>query len=152
MKRRQFVKASAAGAALLLVGKGVQAGYGSPSEKEGKINTLVNKKNPTVLEKKHVPGVEAPKSVKKGQWFTVKVKVGFMMEHPSKPDHWIDRVELQADGKKVSEIVNIAGGTTSPNAEFAIRLQKSGDIKLEAIANCNVHGTWLSEPSFVKVV
>ncbi len=153
MKRRQFVKAGAAGAALLLTGSVAQAGGKKKADaKAGKINTLVNKNNPTTLEKKHVPLVEAPRSVKKGEWFQVKVKVGFMIEHPSKPDHWIDRVELQTDGKKVSEIVNVAGGTTSPSVCFTIRLQEPGDVKLEAVADCNIHGTWLGEPVHVKVV
>ncbi len=153
MKRRQFVKAGVAGATLLLTGSVTQAGDQKKADaKVGKINTLVNKENPTTLEKKHVPLVEAPKSVKKDEWFQVKVKVGFMIEHPSKPDHWIDRIELQVNGKKVSEIVNVTGGTTSPNACFTIRLQSPGDVKLEAVADCNIHGTWLGEPVYVKVV
>ncbi len=152
MKRRHFVKAGAAGAALLLAGNVIKAqAYDEVRIKKGKINTLAHKDNPTMLEKKHVPLVEAPSAVKKGEWFQVKVKVGFMLEHPSTPGHWIDRIELQVGGKKVSEIINIAGGITSPNACFTIRLPKTGDVKLEAVADCNLHGTWLSEPVYVKV-
>ncbi len=153
MERRQFVKASAAGAVILLAGKAVQASGpdNGPLRRMAKINSLVNEDNPTVLEKKHVPLVTVPKSVVKGKWFQVRVKVGFMIEHPSKPAHWIDRVELQVGGKKVAEIINVAGGITSPNACFNIRLDKPGDVKLEAVADCNIHGTWLSEPVYTRV-
>jgi len=152
MERRQFVQAGVAGAALLLAPKVVRADSYNKTLAKGKINTLTNKNSPSVLEKKHVPLVQAPKAVEKGQWFKVMVKVGFMIEHPSNPDHWIDRIELQVNGKRVSEMVNVAGGITSPNACFEIRLNGSGDAKLEAVANCNLHGTWLSEPVYVKVV
>ncbi len=151
MERRRLIKAGAAGAALLLTQGVAGADSYNKTLAKRKINTLTNKKNPSVLEKKHVPLVEAPKSVKKGQWFKVRVKVGFMIEHPSKPDHWIDRIELQMNGKRVSEMVNVVGGITSPNAYFEIRLNRSGDVKLEAVANCNLHGTWLSEPIHIRV-
>jgi len=128
-----------------------QAGHYKMEAGNAKINTLVNKKSPSNLEKKHVPLVEAPKTVKKGRWFDVNVKVGFMLEHPSIPEHWIDRIELHVGGKKVSEVVNLAGGITSSNACFEIRLNKPGDTKLEAVADCNLHGTWLSEPVHIKV-
>ncbi len=146
------MKAGAAGAFLLIAGGVAKAdSYDKPVGKNAKIHTLVNRDNPSTLEKKHVPLVKAPKAVKKGQWFQVKVNVGFMIEHPSTPDHWIDRVELHIDGKKVSEAVNMAGGITSSNSCFEIRLHKPGDAKIEAVANCNLHGTWLSEPVHIKV-
>jgi len=152
MKRRHFVQAGTAGAILLLTGEIFKArAYDDVRISKGKINTLVHRDKPSLLEKKHVPLVEAPKVVKPGEWFKVNVKVGYMVEHPSKPDHWIDRIELQVDGKKVSEIINNAGGVTSPNACFTIRLDKPGDVKLDAIADCNLHGTWLGEPVYIKV-
>ena len=146
MKRREFVKntvilsaAAAASAAFL----SREAGADAPPQR------LKDPKNPTALEKKHVPLVQAPGTVKEDEWFDVRVKVGFMTPHPSAPGHWIEEVKLLVNGKKVSEIENEAGGTTSPDACFRIRL--SGPAELEAVSTCNLHGTWISQPVKVTV-
>jgi len=147
MERRRFVKgAVATAAAALVVGKiGTTKVYADDKT----LNRLTNKKNPSMLEKKHVPLVKAPKKVKKGEWFDVEVKVGFMVEHPSTPEHFIDSIKLLMDGNETIELENERGGNTSPNGYFRIRLNKS--CRLEAIAECNLHGRWLSEPVNITV-
>lgn len=146
MKRREFVKNT------VILGAAAAATAAFPSrEADADAPPLVlkNPKNPTELEKKHVPLVQAPGTVKKDEWFDVKVKVGFLTPHPSTPGHWIEEVDLLVNGKKVSEVENKAGGTTSSDACFRIRL--SGPSEIEAVSTCNLHGTWISQPVKVTV-
>jgi len=117
---------------------------------KGSLKRLSNKDNPTELEQKHVPALEAPGSVKTGEWFDVKVNVGFMKEHPSTPRHWINMIKVLVDGKEVGESRFRTGGVTGPVALLRVKLDRTSN--LEAIENCNLHGTWISEPVIVKVV
>ncbi len=143
MERRKFVKGLAVGTIALMANIDI-------ARAQKGLHRLINKKSPSILEKKHVPLIVAPNEVKKGQWFNVEVRVGFQIEHPSTPGHWIEEITLLVNGKKVTEIENETGGLTSPNGHFNIRLNESAT--LEAIADCNLHGKWISEPVKIKVV
>ena len=155
MKRREFMKKTAvvtAAAVSSAVLTGTMAGAAPKSTGtagEEKLLRLRDPGNPTTLEKKHVPLIEAPKQVKKDAWFEVTVKVGYKIAHPSTPGHWIDEIRLLVDGKEVGRIDSITGGTTSPDGIFRIRLQEPA--VLTAIANCNLHGTWTGSPVKVAV-
>ncbi len=145
MKRRAFIKNTAIlGAAAM--SSAILSDSGHADEK-GPVQTLKDPANPTTLEKKHVPLIEAPGNVKKGEWFDVRVKVGYMIEHPSTTGHWIDEIELLVNGKKITELENEVGGVTSPNGLFRIRLQETSEIR--AVIDCNLHGKWTG--SSVKV-
>lgn len=147
MKRRDFIKGALLATVAISSGKTFAGEYGEKSMKD--INRLTNRDNPSVLEQKHVPSVEAPDMAESGQWFDVKVNVGFMEEHPSTPGHWITMIKLLADGKEVSKSEFERGGISAPEAKFRIRLDKSA--KLEAIEHCNLHGTWISDPLNIKI-
>ncbi|MBI5664019.1 MAG: desulfoferrodoxin [Nitrospirae bacterium] len=110
---------------------------------------LSSKEKPSALEQKHVPGIEAPASVKAGEWFDVKVKVGFMGEHPSTPEHWITKIKLLVDGKNIAKTAFEVGGAAAPVATFRIKLDKTSNI--EAVEDCNLHGTWISEAVRITV-
>ena len=148
MKRRKFVKGAVATAATALVAGKVERAL-ADGDKPERLNHLTNPQNPSMLEKKHVPLINAPSKVKKGQWFEVEVKVGFMVEHPSTPDHYIEEIKLFLDGHEIIELNNEAGGTTSPNGYFRLRLNKT--CRMEAIAECNLHGSWMGEPLTIEV-
>jgi len=77
---------------------------------------------------KHVPVIE-----KTGNGF--KVTVG-SVPHPMDEKHWIEWIELHADGKVYRE--DLAPGKT-PEAEFCV---DSADAS--ARAYCNLHGLWKS--------
>jgi len=77
---------------------------------------------------KHVPVVE---KVDKGY----KVSVG-SVPHPMEEKHWIEWIELIADGKVYRQ--NLAPGET-PEATFCV---DAGDA--DARAYCNLHGLWKS--------
>jgi superoxide reductase len=143
MERRDFIKAAAV-AAVMVASKG-QTSFAAEEE----FLRLKDKANPSALEQKHVPGISAPDTVKAGDWFDVKVKVGYMAEHPSTLRHWITYIHLRVDGKDVASVEYPMGGMLSPETVFRIRLDKPTVI--EAVENCNIHGTWISEPVHVKV-
>jgi superoxide reductase len=148
MKRRDFMKT------IPLVLAGILTAGGTPASergksRSGKLNRLTNRSNPTVLEQKHVPKVDVPSGIKANEWFDIKVRVGFMKEHPSTPEHWITKIQLLVDGQKVAKEKHYIGGMSPSEAVFRIRLKKSG--RLEAIEHCNLHGTWISEPVQVTV-
>ncbi|QJA06548.1 desulfoferrodoxin [Thermosulfurimonas marina] len=142
MERRTFLKAVAG----ILVGGPLVA---REARGEETYLRLKDPAHPSLLEKKHVPAVEAPSKVKAGEWFEVRVRVGYLVEHPSTPEHWITRIELLCNGKQVAEVRFPRGGNLSPVAVFRVRLNRSA--VLEAVENCNLHGTWISEPVKVEV-
>ena len=152
MNRREFIKGALLTAAFLSSGKALA--YNDEEEKSGKLGEqdllrLQNREDPSVAEQKHAPAIEAPGEVKKGGWFDVKVKVGFMREHPSNPDHWITFIKLLVNGQDAAKAEFPVGGISAPSATFRIRLQETS--KIEAIENCNLHGTWMSDPFTVTV-
>lgn len=146
MDRRDFIKGALLTTVVMTSGKSLAGEY---KEIEGmELLRLKNRDNPSVLEQKHVPAVEAPDKVHPDHWFDVKVKVGFMKEHPSTPNHWITMIKLLVDDKLAAKTKFKVGGVSSSSATFRIRLQKTSTI--EAVENCNLHGTWISDPVRIK--
>ena len=61
--------------------------------------------------------------------------------HPSTADHWIDFIELYADGKLVGKSTlepEISRGAAS----FSVKLDSVKELK--AKSGCNIHGVWTS--------
>ena len=141
MDRRSFIRN-------LLLTSGVvlsSAGTGRAwiDEKEH-IFRLSRRENPSILERKHVPLIEAPQKVKAGEWFNLTVRVGFLMEHPSNPGHWITAIRLFVDSKEVCKMRFNTGGISAPAASFRIRIYK--ESRIEAVGKCNLHGMWAADP------
>ena len=108
---------------------------------------------------KHVPVIEAPGTVKKGENFTVKVTVGKEIAHPNTTEHhiaWID-VYFQPEGGKFpynlgrfefcahgasTEGPNTSTVYTHPELTMTFKTDKPGS--LFAISHCNVHGLWMN--------
>jgi superoxide reductase len=91
----------------------------------------------------HTPKIEAPDTVKKGEPFTVKVRVG---PHEMKSHHSIRYVEIwfYEEGRpfnpvRVAKIV-WEPELTVAEASVTVTLKKSGT--LYAISYCNLHGLW----------
>lgn len=148
MERREFIKTALLGAAVLSSGTAL-AYDGSDKDGGTGLQELKDKANPTPLEMGHVPAITAPDKVNKGEWFDVKVKVGFMKDHPSTPEHWITFVKLMVNGDYVAKTEYEVGGVSSSSALFRIRINEPALIY--AVENCNLHGTWISEPHNVAV-
>jgi superoxide reductase len=147
MNRRSFIKGALLTAGVLASGNSLAGESAKTKDKE--LLRLKNKENPSVLEQKHVPGLELPERAAPDEWIDVKVNVGFMKEHPSTPEHWITKIKLLADGNTIAKTSYKTGGVSPSSATFRIRLKKTST--LEAVEHCNLHGTWISDPVTIKV-
>jgi len=87
---------------------------------------LLQEKTDDVGKEKHVPLIE---KIEQG----FKVKIGDV-EHPMEEAHYIQWIEVIADGKSYKEFLKPG---MKPEAEFYI---KAGSIT--ARAYCNIHGLW----------
>ena len=106
---------------------------------------------------KHVPAIDAPDTVKKGEKILITVTVGKEIPHPNTTAHHISWIKLLfwPEGEKFPYEVGNAGflahgasaeGADSstiycePHAVFAFKTDKPG--KLLATSHCNIHGFW----------
>ena len=92
--------------------------------------------------RKHTPVVEAPKEVKSGEWFDVRVIVGKDIAHPNTKEHWIEYVELWAGDFLVAR-ADLQPERAASEVVFRVRLEEP--VGLKAYAYCNLHGLWQSE-------
>ncbi|MFH0771746.1 MAG: class II SORL domain-containing protein [Candidatus Omnitrophota bacterium] len=106
---------------------------------------------------KHVPAIETPDVVKKGEFFRITVTVGKELPHPNKTEHhirWIS-VFFQPEGDKFPYQIGKAEFTahgesvqgpdtsaiyTHPEVMLSFKTEKSGTIY--ASSYCNIHGLW----------
>ena len=138
MNRRNAMKI--AGVAAMMVAVGAEAKMA-----EADMNRMEMKpKNPEKLEKgelKHTPLITVKGKDAKGYTFVeITVGQGGIM-HPSTADHWIDFIELYADGKLVGKSTlepEISRGAAS----FSVKLDSVKE--LTARSGCNIHGIWTS--------
>lgn len=101
-----------------------------------------------VLERKHVPVITAPDTVKKGEPFEVKVEVGKYHDHPNQHQHFIQWIELLLDENRLGK-VSLQSEKGEPTIMFTAQLQHSGN--LIALEHCNLHGTWKSFEKEIRV-
>ncbi|HNQ35077.1 MAG TPA: class II SORL domain-containing protein [bacterium] len=107
------------------------------------INRPKDPANPSDLEKKHLPVIEAPAQAGKDQPFQVRVEVGKLLAHPNEPAHFIAWLELYS-GETFLGRAEFTGGGSYPTAVFTVKLSH-GHGALRARALCNLHGLWESE-------
>jgi superoxide reductase len=104
------------------------------------VNIVKDPNNMTDLEKKHLPVIIAPKSVRKGECFEVVVEVGKLMQHPNEPGHHIEFVELYADHTYLARM-DLTAHRTYPIMKVCISLDHMHG-KLRTFERCNLHGIW----------
>jgi len=111
-----------------------------------RINTPQDADNLSDLEKKHLPVIEAPDSVKAGEPLEVTVQVGKLLAHPNEPGHHVESIELYK-GHVLLARADLAGGLAEPKVTFTVLLTSDiggADAGLRAFEKCNLHGTWES--------
>lgn len=108
---------------------------------------------------KHIPVIDAPDIVKKGETLKVSVAVGKAIAHPNTTAHHIRWVAVffLPDGEKFPYHVgrsefgahgestqgpDTSSVYTGPEALFSLKTDKSGTIL--ATSYCNIHGLWES--------
>ena len=134
MKRRMALK---------LALMALATSYVSAYDKSKIVNTIkMKKKDPAKPEKgelKHTPDITMGSVDAKG-YVTVEVNIGQEgIVHPSTADHWIYKIELYADGKKVAQVdlePEVSRGYLST------KVKKEGLKELRAVSSCNLHGDW----------
>jgi superoxide reductase len=104
------------------------------------VNMVQDEDHMTDLEKKHVPVVCGPSSVKKGECFEVTIEVGKHMAHPNELSHYIEFIELYADHTYLARI-DFTAQTTHPTVKLCLSLDHVHS-KLRAFGRCNIHGLW----------
>ncbi|MFH1448664.1 MAG: desulfoferrodoxin [Candidatus Micrarchaeota archaeon] len=107
---------------VLHAGRGELVCCGQPME-------LMNEKTEDAGKEKHVPVIEKTEN-------GVVVKVG-SVPHPMEESHYIEWVEVLADGKVYRKFLK-AGD--APEAEFEIKTEN-----LSAREYCSVHGLWVKK-------
>ena len=108
---------------------------------------------------KHVPVIDAPDTVKKGEFFKVSATIGKEIAHPNKTEHHISWIALyfHPEGEKFpyqigkAEFAAHGASTQGPDtssvythheATLSFKTDKPGIIY--AASYCNIHGLWQS--------
>lgn len=108
---------------------------------------------------KHVPVIESPEKIKKGEAVSIKASVGKEIAHPNTTAHhirWIEiyflplgekfpyqvgRFEFTSHGES-GQGVDTSTVYTAPEAGLRFKTEKSGVIL--ASSYCSIHGLWQS--------
>lgn len=106
---------------------------------------------------KHIPVIEAPEKIKKGDTVSIAVSVGKQILHPNTTEHhirWIEvyfhpagekfpcqigRFEFSSHGES-TQGPNTSAIYTQPVIVCSLKTEKSGTIF--ASSYCNIHGLW----------
>jgi len=97
--------------------------------------------NMTDLEKKHTPVIECPETVKAGEPFEVRIRVG-EMPHVMEEAHHIQWIDLYF-GENFNARITLTPVFSRP--EVSVTLVKGGKHRtstLRVIERCNMHGQW----------
>src|SRR3989441_6859394 len=82
-------------------------------------------------DEKHTPKIEAPDSVKRGQWFEVTVTVGAGSVHPSLAEHFVRYIALYKDSAEIARVY-LHPVFSYPKAVFTIALDEAGNLRAVA--------------------
>ncbi len=104
------------------------------------VNRPIDYRNPSDLEKKHIPVIEAPSTVNRGECFCVTVEVGKMLAHPNERGHFIEFIDLYADELFLARM-DLTAVSTCPKATLCLALSAPAK-ELQAYGRCNIHGVW----------
>jgi superoxide reductase len=102
-----------------------------------------------------MPHVICESSVKKGDIFRVKVRMGEEYPHPDDHDHFISTIQLWNRETLLAETKYSSGayGNKPSNIEVDFYIvAPEVSMNLSAMAVCTKHGLWQSEDKAVKVL
>lgn len=95
---------------------------------------------------KHSPLIEAPDSVKRGEWFKVTVSVGSGSMHPSLQEHFVRYIALYKDAVEISRVY-LHPVYSAPTVTFTIALDEGG--MLRALAEPTHSAAWETSKKIV---
>jgi superoxide reductase len=106
---------------------------------------------------RHTPHVFAPASVKKGESFTVTIKMGVEYVHPDMDDHHIQRMQL-FNGDRLLASANYEPGAFTAGfdepkgfSQVSFQIAIAKKARFVAMSYCTLHGLWLSEEVIVEI-
>jgi superoxide reductase len=134
--------AVAAMAALLLAGGTARVGAQGQAEQFTPEYREVRRS----YDEKHTPKIEAPDTVKRGQWFEVTVTVGAGGIHPSLAEHFVRYIALYKDSAEIARVY-LHPVFSYPKAVFTIALDEGGNLR--AIAEPTHSAGWESSKKIV---
>ncbi len=107
--------------------------------------------NLTVMDKKHVPIINAPDDVASGKPFEVQLKVGGIegVEHPNQLSHYITWIELYAGDRYLGKIEFAPVVSDGYKVRLSVTLEKSATLRARSF--CNLHGLWEGKAKKVTV-
>jgi superoxide reductase len=104
---------------------------------------------------RHMPHIFCADSVKRGEKFEVKVRLGEEYPHPDEADHFISVLQLWNRETLLAEARYTAGvfGNVPSHAEIDFYIVAPDvSMNLSAMSVCTKHGLWQSEDKLVKVI
>ncbi|HEY2561324.1 MAG TPA: desulfoferrodoxin family protein [Caldimonas sp.] len=93
----------------------------------------------TTQDPKHTPKIEAPDTVRRGQWFKVTVSVGVGSMHPSLQEHFVRYIALYKDSVEISRVY-LHPVYSAPTVTFTIALDEGGALR--ALAEPTHSAAW----------
>ena len=97
-------------------------------------------------DEKHTPKIEAPDTVKRGQWFEVTVTIGAGSVHPSLGEHFVRYIALYKDSAEIARMY-LHPVYSYPKVVFTIALDESGTLR--ALAEPTHSAAWESSKKIV---
>jgi superoxide reductase len=97
-------------------------------------------------DEKHTPKIEAPDTVKRGQWFEVTVTIGVGSIHPSLSEHFVRYIALYKDSAEIARVY-LHPVFSYPKAVFTIALDEGGSLR--AVAEPTHSAAWESSKKIV---
>ncbi len=118
------------------------------------INKVENEARKDYIDR-HSPFIHCEKHAKKGEMFTVTIKMGNQFQHPDDLDHYISSIALFNGQTKLAESNFMAGAIGGQgkkgNQTVSFNIVLENNAKLMAQAYCTKHGIWESDPIEVAV-
>jgi superoxide reductase len=100
----------------------------------------------TSYDAKHSPKIEAPDSVKRGEWFNVTVTVGAGSMHPSLQEHFVRYIALYKDGLEIARVY-LHPVYSAPKVTFTVALDEGGALR--AVAEPTHSAAWETSKKIV---
>lgn len=149
LSRRKFIGTGmvfTAGAMTLMDVRPAFAQMTQPSQEV--YQTLKNPKIISELEMKHVPLIDAPDQVKKGEVFKLSIRIGRVI-HPMERPHHIEWIHVMKKGGIPLSEVNLSSEGVTPSIVLNLALSEPTEIHVKIL--CSIHGYWM-ETRKIEVV
>jgi len=108
--------------------------------------TLVpNPEEAKPFEAKHVPHMEIEVI---DDIAVVTITAGYYVTHPNEQAHFFEWLMLNAENQPIAHFV---GTPEVLNPTISVEVNLPPGTKLEALAHCNLHGTWKAEAAIPEM-